>query len=99
MLEDQQKPSIDVEQQKAAIRIESGREERISFLAAMIDELERESPEDMGVRGRKGVLAAITGDRETALRIFEWLGRLDKPYMRGSNISRQAAIAAALGEK
>ena len=47
---------------------------------------------------RKAILAAHTGDRDTAVSIFEWFADLDLPYMYGKNIGGQAKIAAALGE-
>lgn len=53
----------------------------------------------MEFKTRKALLAAQTGDRETALQMYQWLGNVDQPYSRGVNKRRQAAIAAALGEK
>ena len=45
-----------------------------------------------------GVLAARLGNRDEALRVFQWLGDQDRKYMYGRNIAWQAKIAAILGE-
>ena len=45
------------------------------------------------------MLAAQAGDRETALQMYDWLEKVDLPYIWGENKWWQAMIAGALGEK
>ena len=75
------------------------RDARIEDLRRIINDLETENPDDLLTKMRKGLLAAQTGDRETAQKMYDWLENVDQPYMRGSNKWRQAMIAAAFGEK
>jgi hypothetical protein len=44
-------------------------------------------------------VAALRGDRATALRISDELGRLKRPYLFGVNTYERFRIAAQLGEK
>jgi hypothetical protein len=44
-------------------------------------------------------LAARRGDREGATRIFEELGKIERPYLFGNHLYWRACIAALLGEK
>ncbi len=65
----------------------------------LFKELHELYPESLTYLGNLGLLAARTGDREEALRIFELLKNWDKPYIFGSHTFWQAVIAAALDEK
>lgn len=50
-------------------------------------------------RGRCGVIAAVKGDRESALRISRELVNLRRPYLFGRDTYQRALIAAQLGDK
>jgi tetratricopeptide (TPR) repeat protein len=65
----------------------------------VFEDLLEESPHDIDYRGQLGVLAARRGDREGALRISEWMERVDQPYSFGLPQWWQARIAAVLGER
>ena len=88
----------DVDSERGEIRFGSVREERIEMLKQLAEELFSENPDNIDSRGRLGVLAARLGNRDEALRVFKWLGSLDRKYMYGRNIAWQAKIAAILGE-
>jgi TolB-like protein len=70
---------------------------------ALYDQLAREAPADTEKAvvwvGDLGVVAALCGDRATALRISDELGRLRRPYLFGVNTYERARIAAQLGER
>ncbi len=90
---------VEPEQENVTGTIGQTRDAGIEELRKIINELESESPNNQLIKWRKGVLAAQTGDRETALQMYDWLEKVDLPYMWGANKWRQATIAAALGEK
>jgi tetratricopeptide (TPR) repeat protein len=76
------------------------------YIAGRIDEAGRiygslaaEHPENISLQGILGTLAARRGDREEALRVFEELGKIDRPFLFGSPAYWRACIAALLGEK
>jgi tetratricopeptide (TPR) repeat protein len=50
-------------------------------------------------RGMLGVIAAVQGDRESALKISADLARLRRPYLFGVDSYFRALIAARLGDK
>ncbi len=63
------------------------------------EKLAREYPEDELYQTSLGILAALGGDREEALRILNLLYQDNRPYRRGSNIYNAACIASMLGER
>ena len=90
---------IDPVQENITGTIGQSRDARIKELHRIINDLESENPDNQPTKSRKGQLAAHTGDRETALQMYEWLESADQPFLLGTNKRRQAMIAAALGEK
>jgi tetratricopeptide (TPR) repeat protein len=90
---------LDFEQENVAIAIGQTRDARIADLQRIINELESEDPENLTIKSYKGMLAAQAGDRETALHMYDWLEKVDLPYIWGENKWWQAMIAGALGEK
>ncbi len=87
------------EQENVTGTIGQSRDVRIEDLWRIINELESEDPENMAIKSYKGMLAAQAGDRETALQMYDWLEKVDLPYIWGENKWRQAMIAGSLGEK
>ncbi len=87
-----------VEQEQQKIQLTSNRDERIQMMRQIVQELVEEEPSNEDYQGRLGILYAQLADRENAARIFGMLGDLDEPYLHGTNIFWQAAIAAQLGE-
>jgi serine/threonine protein kinase/tetratricopeptide (TPR) repeat protein len=63
------------------------------------ESLAAEYPENLDYQGCLGTLAARRGDRDEAMRIFEELGNLERPFLFGEHLWGQARIAALLGEK
>jgi serine/threonine-protein kinase len=61
--------------------------------------LASEHPENIDIQGSLGTLAARKGDREGAMKVFEELGKLDRPFLLGNHLYWQACIASLLGEK
>ncbi|UCG84849.1 MAG: serine/threonine protein kinase [Gemmatimonadota bacterium] len=57
-----------------------------------------EFPEELDYRGLVGVLAACRGDEDEALRLSQWLGALDRPYLKGNHTAWRSQIAGALGD-
>ncbi|MFQ5636847.1 MAG: protein kinase, partial [bacterium] len=90
---------LDPEQENVAIAIGQSRDARIEDLWRIINALESEDPENLLLKSYKGMLAAQAGDRETALQMYDWLEKVDLPYIWGENKWQQAMIAGALGEK
>ena len=74
------------------------RDERIQMMQKITNDLTDEEPSNENYQGRLGFLYAKLGDIENADRIFQMLGKLDKPYLYGQNIFWQAVITAQLGE-
>jgi tetratricopeptide (TPR) repeat protein len=66
---------------------------------ALVNALVQEYPEDLDYRGFLGVLAASLGNREQAEEVSEWLGQLDRPYLRGTNTMWQCHVDATLGKQ
>ena len=99
MLEEEAVTTPEVEKPDRKILLRSERESRIEILKQITKADATENPDNMNSKGRLGVLAARLSDRDKAMEILDWLGNLDRKYMRGSNIAWQAAIAANLGEK
>jgi tetratricopeptide (TPR) repeat protein len=56
-------------------------------------------PDDLEYRAALGRLAARRGDRATAGRASERLGRVERPYLLGRHTFLRAGIEAHLGEK
>ncbi len=56
-------------------------------------------PDNIDYQGYLGTLAARRGDREGARRVFEELGKLERPFLLGNHSWWQARIASLLGEK
>jgi serine/threonine protein kinase len=96
--EDDRSP-LDPEKENVAIAIGQTRDARIKDLQRIINDLESENPENLELKSYKGMLAAQAGDRETALQMYDWLEKVEQPYIWGENKWRQAMIAGALGEK
>jgi tetratricopeptide (TPR) repeat protein len=67
------------------------------------DALARETPADSALAivwaGDRGVVAALRGEREEALRVSDELGRLDRPFLLGRHTFHRSRIAAQLGLK
>jgi len=61
--------------------------------------LERIGWEPIPVRGTQGTIAAHTGDRDEAERIFRRLPASEAPYSEAIRLYWRASIAANLGEK
>jgi len=57
------------------------------------------NPDDIGIRGAVGKVAARLGDVAQARRIAAELAALTKPYLYGTRTYQRACIAALLGEK
>jgi tetratricopeptide (TPR) repeat protein/tRNA A-37 threonylcarbamoyl transferase component Bud32 len=62
------------------------------------DTLAREYPESAYYLGATGRVAARLGDREEALRVFEELQTIDRPYIFGRHDYASAQIASLLGD-
>jgi hypothetical protein len=60
--------------------------------------LAQEFPDNLESRGLVGVFAASRGDEDEALEISQWLGALDRPYLKGDNTWWQSLIAGELGD-
>jgi serine/threonine protein kinase/Flp pilus assembly protein TadD len=73
--------------------------ERWDEARAIYEELSKESPDNEGLLGYIGTLAARRGDREEAMRISEELKGISRPYLFGNNTYWRACIASLLGEK
>jgi len=56
-------------------------------------------PDNIDYQGILGALAARRGDRARAMKIFEELSKIDRPYLFGGHTYRRACIAALLGDK
>lgn len=54
---------------------------------------------EFNARGWRGVIAAVQGDRESAMRASAELARLRRPYLFGHDTFLRALIAAQLGDK
>lgn len=65
----------------------------------LFEKLSADHPDEMDYQGYLGCLAARRGEREEALRVSEEMGRLDRPFMFGSNTYWRACIASLLGER
>ncbi len=66
---------------------------------ALYTQAAREIPDDLEYQAALGWLAARRGDRATARRISDRLGRLERPYLLGRHTFLRAGIEAHLGEK
>ena len=66
---------------------------------ALYAQAARENPDDLEYPAALGWLAARRGDRATARRISDSLGRVERPYLLGRHTLLRAGIAAHLGEK
>jgi hypothetical protein len=72
---------------------------RIEEARAILDALVAEQPEDIEVRGVRGVIAAIGGDSAQAVEDVGWLENLGRPYLYGTHLFYCGAIVGALGER
>ncbi len=72
---------------------------RLDEAGRIFESLAAEHPENINFLGYLGTLAARRGDREVAMRIFEKLGKLERPFLLGDNLWWQARIASLLGDK
>jgi tetratricopeptide (TPR) repeat protein len=72
---------------------------RVEEARTVFDSLVGEDADNVYYRGTRGFFAATAGDSAQARRDAEWLTSLNRPYLRGSNTFRRAAIAGALGER
>jgi tetratricopeptide (TPR) repeat protein/predicted Ser/Thr protein kinase len=81
-------------------------------LALLLDDAERwdeawpilkqvttENPDDVGLQGALGALAAHRGDRGEVERIDGWLAERKGPYLKGEPTFERARIAAVLGRR
>jgi len=66
---------------------------------SIFEDLYKRNTDNISYRGSLGVIAVRKGDRENAMKIFEELRNLDRPYLRGANLVWCARISALLGEK
>jgi tetratricopeptide (TPR) repeat protein/predicted Ser/Thr protein kinase len=66
---------------------------------ALYAQAAREAPDDLEYQAALGWLAARRGDRATARRISDRLGRVERPYLLGRHTLLRAGIEAHLGEK
>ena len=73
--------------------------ERWADVKATADALLAKNPDDIGIRGAVGKVAARLGDVAQARRIEAELAALTKPYLYGTRTYQRACIAALLGEK
>lgn len=71
----------------------------IAGTAALADSLLRANPDNTQARGWHGAIAAIRGDRETAIADVELLARNVSRYDRGDRTANRASIFALLGER
>jgi TolB-like protein/tetratricopeptide (TPR) repeat protein len=71
---------------------------RLRESQAILEELVRDDPQDLRVRGRLGMIAARNGDPVEAERIAEWLARQESPFIHGRPTAWRARIAAQLGQ-
>jgi serine/threonine protein kinase/tetratricopeptide (TPR) repeat protein len=72
---------------------------RLDEAGRIFESLAAGDPENIDFQGYLGTLAARRGDREGAMRVFEELGKLERPFLLGSHLWWQARIASLLGEK
>ncbi|HET8648655.1 MAG TPA: BTAD domain-containing putative transcriptional regulator [Gemmatimonadales bacterium] len=63
---------------------------------ALVDQLVKETPEDLTYRSVVGGLAARRGDTVTARGIEAWLDSQQRPYQHGYNLYLEACIEAEL---
>jgi serine/threonine protein kinase/tetratricopeptide (TPR) repeat protein len=73
--------------------------ERWEEAQALYGALHEEFPDIVDYLGHLGTLAARMGDREKALRVFDQLEDIKRPYLFGNNTYWRARIAALQGEK
>ena len=73
--------------------------ERWGEARAVFLSLATQSPDDEDYVGYLGVVRARMGNDDEAWRISEELAAMDRPYLRGSNTSWRARIAAVLGDR
>jgi serine/threonine protein kinase/tetratricopeptide (TPR) repeat protein len=73
--------------------------ERWDEAQAVFEELAQDDPENIGYKGRLGLLAARKGERNKALDIFKDLENIDRPYLFGEHTYMCARIVSLLGEK
>jgi len=69
-----------------------------AVLEELLDIVISDDPTRMDAMGRKAILAAKLGNRETALEIYDWFDDLDRSYLRGRDTRWKAIIVAHLGE-
>jgi serine/threonine protein kinase/tetratricopeptide (TPR) repeat protein len=72
--------------------------ERWEEARGAFDALAREHPESAYYLGAKGRVAARLGDRDEALRVFDELQTIDRPYIFGKQDYASAQIASILGD-
>jgi hypothetical protein len=72
---------------------------RGTLFADRYEALHKESPDEIGILGFLGVLAARRGDKQEALRISSLLENIDRPYLFGVHTFWRARIASLLGDK
>jgi tetratricopeptide (TPR) repeat protein len=72
---------------------------RLAESQDVLESLVHEYPESVEFRGLRGVIVATRGDSVQALQDAEWLGELNRPYLRGQHKYWTGAIAGALGDR
>ncbi|MDH7514194.1 MAG: tetratricopeptide repeat protein, partial [Clostridiales bacterium] len=72
---------------------------RLDEAGRIFESLAAGDAENIDYKGYLGTLAARRGDREGAMRVFEELGKLERPFLLGQHLWWQARIAALIGEK
>ena len=66
---------------------------------ALVRNLARAAPDDLGLRAHHGVGLALCGQREEAARIADGLAREDRPFLHGLHLYQRARVLAALGDR
>jgi tetratricopeptide (TPR) repeat protein len=71
----------------------------IRLARVVLDSLVITQPEDVEVRGVRGVIASLQSDSVQALEDLRWLEQLDRPYLYGDDLFWRGAINGALGAR
>ena len=72
---------------------------RWDLARTIAEQLAKEHPNNVNYRGILGALAAVRGDRETAVRADSILATHQGPFVRGLPTYWRACIASQLGER
>jgi tetratricopeptide (TPR) repeat protein len=65
----------------------------------ILKQVAAENPDDVGLQGALGALAAHRGDQREWVRIDRWLAEQKGPYLNGGPTFWRARIAAVLGDR